>query len=247
MPASSTDSADPPGDKHTRFTTWAQARGVAIQGVQAQHLPGRGHGLITTQPIRAGDRILFIPPKAMFHADPALRRAHPSLRDASPHAHLALSALQAFPSAPPPPPDVDAAGLALWRSTWPSPAAFARCMPLHWPARALACVPPAVRAPLERQRADYARDWQVARPVCEARGWGEAEFAYVWMLVNSRSFYWKAPRAAGGGMVLCPFVDYMNHVPSEGGCGMVKTDRGYEVVADRAYGESSAGACEERR
>jgi hypothetical protein len=38
-------------------------------------------------------------------------------------------------------------------------------------------------------------------------------------------------------MVLCPFVDYMNHAPNGHGCEVKQSGRGYEVVAERDYGK----------
>lgn len=39
-------------------------------------------------------------------------------------------------------------------------------------------------------------------------------------------------------MVLCPFIDYMNHGASgQGTVNVRQTPRGYEITADRDYGE----------
>jgi hypothetical protein len=38
-------------------------------------------------------------------------------------------------------------------------------------------------------------------------------------------------------MVLCPFVDYMNHGPTGSGVTVMQTSKGYEVIAERDYGK----------
>lgn len=215
-------------DKHSLFTTWAKERGVEIHNVAPQQLPGRGLGLMTTAPIKSGSRMIFIPEKAMFKPDAAtIKRS--TLDRTSPQAKLAISALAKF-SAP-------ASDLRAWEATWPTKQDFAASMPLLWPPELLEHLPPAVLPPFERQKADYARDWEAVSPVCEQRGWDEVVFRYYWCIVNSRSFHWKPSAGRAGSMVLCPFVDYMNHGPTGSGCYVAQNGKGYEVTAERDYGK----------
>lgn len=218
-----------PKDKHSLFTTWALARGVEISSVAPQQLPGRGLGLMTTAAVTKGSRLLFVPEKAMFKPDNAFTKRS-GLERASPQTKLALSIMVRFTAAE--------SLLETWQATWPTKGDFDACMPLSWPGELVCLLPPAVLAPLERQRADYARDWEAAERVCEERGWSEEDFRYYWCIVNSRSFHWKpVGKGRAGSMVLCPFVDYMNHGPTGSGCEVMQTGKGYEVVAERDYGE----------
>ena len=84
---------------------WAKERGVEINGVKPQVIPGRGLGLVTTRALQDGDRLLFIPERAMFKPDRELLKRE-SLNQASPQAQLAVSAMHAFG-----PPD---SGLRVW-------------------------------------------------------------------------------------------------------------------------------------
>lgn len=224
--AEAKDFAD--NDKHTLFTAWAEERGVEINSVAPQQLPGRGLGLMTTAAFKAGTRLLFVPEKAMFKPDAAFVKRS-GLDRASPQAKLSLSIMAKFTAA--------GSDLATWETTWPTRQDFDASMPLSWPEELVDRLPTAVLAPLERQKADYARDWEDAKPLCEQRDWDEATFRYYWCIVNSRSFHWKPSAGRAGSMVLCPFVDYMNHGPTGSGVTVTQTSKGYEVVAERDYGK----------
>jgi len=226
-PTSSPKNA-PEDDKHTLFTSWAKDRGVETNSVAPQQLPGRGLGLMTTAAIKAGTRLLFVPEKAMFKPDTAFVKRS-GLERASPQAKLSISIMAEFTPAD--------SQLAPWEATWPTKADFDASMPLSWPRELLAYLPPPVVAPFERQKADYERDWEAAKGLCGERGWDEARYRYYWCIVNSRSFHWKPSAGRAGSMVLCPFVDYMNHAPSGSTVAVMQSGKGYEVVAERDYGE----------
>jgi hypothetical protein len=214
-----------PEDKHTIFTTWAIERGVEINSVKPSETFDRGLGLITTAPIKKGTRLIYVPEKAMFKPD----KSFINLERASPQAKLSLSILAKCNMKKPP--------LAKWTATWPTKQDFDACMPISWDEDLLVYLPPAVAAPFERQKADYAQDWEAAKALCDEHGWGEEDFKYYWCIVNSRSFHWKPTNGGAGSMVLCPFVDYMNHAPNGHGCEVKQSGRGYEVVAERDYGK----------
>ena len=216
-----------PEDKHTVFTQWAEKRGVEISGVKAAYLPGRGMGLVTSRRFKAGERLLFIPEKAMFKPNASLLEAA-SLKDISPQAQLAVSAMVEFS-------ELNSAFTA-WKKVLPTFDDFEYSMPMLSYGRVRESLPPPVLQPLERQEADYIRDEAAVRAFLEERGL-QHFFRYWWLIVNSRSFHWKAPKSKGGVMVLCPFIDYMNHAPTDSACKVVMTDKGYKVVADRNYGK----------
>lgn len=215
-------------DEHQLFTGWAKLRGVEINGVEAKSIPGRGVGLVTTESLEKGDRIIFIPEKAMFRPDATLlKRNH--LTAASPQAELAVSALAAFEK-------LDSSFFT-WQQVLPDENDFQASMPMYWPRELHEFLPPAVRQPLTRQIADYEKDWNAVRELCKRRNFPEERFKYFWMIVNSRSFHWKPPQSRAGIMVMCPFIDYLNHGPTGSGCNVMQNAKGYEVLADRSYGE----------
>lgn len=219
---------NPDDDKHTLFTVWAKERGVEIDSVAPQQLPGRGLGLMTTAAVKEGTRLLFVPERAMFKPDTAFAKRS-GLERASPQAKLTVSIMAKFTA--------EGSELAAWEATWPTKQDFDASMPLSWPEELIDHLPPPVLAPLERQKADYARDWEAAKSLCEQRSWDEATFRYYWCIVNSRSFHWKPSAGRAGSMVLCPFVDYMNHGPTGSGVTVTQTSKGYAVVAERDYGK----------
>lgn len=214
-------------DKHEAFTQWAQDRGVDINGITAAQIPGRGMGLVTTRRINAGERVLFIPEKAMFKPNSKLLE-EAGLKNASPQAQLAVSAMFEF-SEP-------ESAFATWLPCLPTFEDFEQSMPIlsYEPIRDYLPLP--VLQPLERQEADYSRDEADVQDFVTQRDL-KHHFRYWWLIVNSRSFHWKSPKAKGGVMVLCPFIDYMNHAPTGSACNVVMTDGGYKVTADRNYGK----------
>ena len=227
-------------DKHTLFTAWASARGVSIHAsISAAALPSRGIGLVTTAPIPSGTRLLFVPEKAIFALSPK-QLSQAQLATTSPQAQLVLAALLEC--------EKDAQGVfELWRPTWPTLAELEAGMPMCWPQHLRDLLPSSVRAPLTRQIEDWTRDRDAISSV-SAR-WAEEEVRYLWLIANSRSFHWKpastskskTAKPKPGMMVMCPFIDYMNHAPSgdEGGaCKVFQTAGGYEVLAERDYGKS---------
>lgn len=217
-------------DKHARFTQWAKEQGVEIHGVRPARIPDRGLGLVTTKQLQDGDRILVVPEKAMFKPDAHFLKSE-SLDQTSPQAQLALSAMLAFGRAE--------TGLTVWIDTWPTLDDFRHGMPMCWPKDMQQKLPPSLHQPLERQLADYDRDWSASKALCEKYNCDEDVFMYYWMIVNSRSFHWKPPHERAGSMVMCPFIDYINHGPTGSTCRVRQTAKGYEVIADRHYGKHS--------
>lgn len=214
-------------EKHASFTKWAREHGVDINGVTPQALPGRGLGLITTRRIKSGDRILFIPEDVIYKPDTAILRKH-DLERVSSQAKLAMSALVHF---------TEESERSIWKSTWPTKHDFEGCMPLYWNRSIVNTMPKCMSTPFERQASDYEKDWHACSAASSKLGHTEADFRYFWMIVNSRSFHWAPPRKQPGYMVLCPFIDYMNHGPTGSGCTVVQRSDGYEVIAQRKYGK----------
>lgn len=216
-------------DRHQIFTQWARERGVEINGVKPAHLPGRGLGLVTTKRIKEGERLLFIPEKAMFKPDAKMLRRE-GLLQISPQVQLAVSLLAEN--------EIGEPFLKVWKATWPTDSDFKASMPMRWSEETTDLLPPSVDQPLQRQRDDFKKDVDAVDAWLLKSELTHEQFCYYWSIVNSRSFHWKPPRGKGGGfMVMCPFIDYMNHSPSGGSCNISQGHSGYAVKADRKYGK----------
>jgi hypothetical protein len=213
-------------ERHVSFTAWAKARGVIINEVTASKLPGRGLGLVTTAPVKKGEQLLFVPEKAMFKLSAKLL-THDRLKYASPQAHLAISIMVACHDQNSP--------LRVWQDTWPTDEDFKHSMPLRWAESLRDLLPPSVEQPLARQQEDFDKDMAAVQAYLLEHDLKRDNFRYYWSIVNSRSFHWKPPKGRSGSMVLCPFIDYMNHGPSDTTCNVFQRPTGYEVVADRQY------------
>ena len=66
---------------------------------------------------------------------------------------------------------------------------------------------------LNRQARRFVADWNIVSRVFADKAW--EDYAYYWLVVNTRSFYFELPDAKNtrraDRMVMCPFVDYFNH------------------------------------
>lgn len=126
--------------------------------------------------------------------------------------------------------------IAAWRETWPSKEDLECSMPICWANRVLSepkVLPPALRnaseqSPgheplqshsnachlLQRQRQKLEKDWTHF-----SHSGQEADFSnfrYCWLIVNTRCLYHempgtKKPPSIEDRMVLCPFIDFLNH------------------------------------
>jgi len=103
--------------------------------------------------------------------------------------------------------------------------------------------PAGVKGPLERLEVDLRRDGETVGHLFrdadaddevdegvkmerdESGGadeeWWE-DWLYHWILVNTRSFHWKPEGVRVGSMVMCPFLDYMNHCPNGLGVSLLR-------------------------
>lgn len=86
------------------------------------------------------------------------------------------------------------------------------------------------------------RDWAIVSKILpESAHKRYAAYATMWLLVNTRSFYYELPDAKiqparEDRMVLCPFVDYFNH--ADQGCDVSFNERGFTVTSGRSYGSA---------
>ena len=66
---------------------------------------------------------------------------------------------------------------------------------------------------LNQQARKFGADWNIVSRIFPDKFW--EDYAYYWLIVNTRSFYFELPDATNtpqaDRMVMCPFVDYFNH------------------------------------
>ncbi|KAL4878825.1 hypothetical protein BJY04DRAFT_194677 [Aspergillus karnatakaensis] len=119
-----------PGDEHTRFTKWAIANGIKIEGVAPARFPGRRLGMIATRDIEENTTLLTIPTNLMVNIDsiPAsFKSQFPP--GTSIHGILAAYLTHGDPNL--------LKALDPWRAVWPPWSEFENSMPVFWPQRVL--------------------------------------------------------------------------------------------------------------
>ncbi|KAK8074943.1 Ribosomal lysine N-methyltransferase s.t1.c11 [Apiospora hydei] len=138
-------------EPHEQLLQWAEAKGVKLDGIAPQRLPGRGMGIVATRSIQPDEILLEVPARCLRSIETvpkALSRRLP--RDISVHgllaADLALDASDTY---------------AAWNAVCPTPADFAS-MPIHWPPALQELLPGPARVLLARQQAKIERDWAAA-------------------------------------------------------------------------------------
>ncbi|PKS08707.1 hypothetical protein jhhlp_004760 [Lomentospora prolificans] len=209
---------------------WAAAKGVVLNGIAPQRIPGRGIGVLATRPLKPREVILKVPLSAFHTRDtipPQIARKLPRITI---HGLLAASiALQAaeddYPSAP-------------WRAAFPSAADFESTTPFFFPEELQACLPGPARDLLKTQGDKFASDWAIVQPA-----FGDVvsreSYAYHWFLVNTRSFYHVTPSTRAlppsDRMVMISVADLLNHAPE--GCKETFSSAGLSITTDRAYAE----------
>ncbi|KAK8016258.1 hypothetical protein PG993_014447 [Apiospora rasikravindrae] len=117
-------------EPHEQLLQWAEAKGVKLDGIAPQRLPGRGMGIVATRPIQPDEILLEVPARCLRSIETvpkSLSRRLP--RDISVHgllaADLALDASDTY---------------AAWNAVCPTPIDFAS-MPIHWPPGAAGAAP----------------------------------------------------------------------------------------------------------
>ncbi|KAK8061263.1 Ribosomal lysine N-methyltransferase s.t1.c11 [Apiospora phragmitis] len=229
-------------EPHEQLLQWAEAKGVKLDGIAPQRLPGRGMGIVATRSIQPDEILLEVPARCLRSIETvpkSLSRRLP--HDISVHgllaADLALDASDTY---------------AAWNAVCPTPADFAS-MPLHWPPALQELLPGPARALLARQRAKVERDWAAASKLFLSPPlplpplyhltpivtWKQ-KFVHAWLLVNTRTFYHESPRlrrrAKEDRMVLQPVADLFNHAGSRTGwCHVTFDAASFTVRADRRY------------
>ncbi|KAF4548599.1 SET domain-containing protein 3 [Elsinoe fawcettii] len=231
-----TSAIDP---KHSAFSSWATQRGITINGVEPASIPGRGIGLVTNKKIKEGDVLVHVPTDAMIKPQPDLfdkeaEKAGP-LPAPSPQARLAATLMHMESS--------EDEAYRTCSSVWPTADDFESS--LFWyggvgemiPQPLRDSMPTAMRTASTRLVQDFNRDLSSLQALKETpfANITAESFVYFWTIANTRSFAWKPQGRKEGIMVMCPFLDYMNHCSSGEGCGVSMSEDGYTLTANRDY------------
>jgi hypothetical protein len=219
-------------DEDTRrreiFTRWSQTRGIQISGVAPAQLPGRGLGLVATEDLQAGRRIVLVPNNAMLKPNLSTSRVGDleRFKKLSRHAQLTMTLMSECAKADLP--------LQAWTATWPSRSDLRASMPIQWDSCLQDMLPPATQEFLKSQIEEYEGDLRLVSEL-----WGDEldarEFMYYWCIVSTRGFHFKPPGTAPAYTVMCPFLDFANHGPTGSGIKVEQTRNSYEAVVDRHY------------
>lgn len=228
-----------PGEQHTKFIAWAEDHGVTINGIAPAKFVDRGMGIVAAKDIKKGDRLVHVRNTSLVHA------ALPSFRDLKlpenvpVHGRLA-AALAIWYS------DPEQQEYMVWQDVWPTQFDFKSTMPLYYAKELQDLLPHAASTLLTNQRNKLEKDWNDLQKHISTIS--KDLFTYIWLIVNTRTFYWTYPDlpnshprlpkkrkqlTADDCYAMCPFMDYFNH--SDVGCDPQSDSKGYSVSADRDY------------
>ncbi|KJK75307.1 hypothetical protein H634G_09325 [Metarhizium anisopliae BRIP 53293] len=204
--------------------SWARTRGVELDGIAPQQMPGRGIGAVATRSIKAGQVLMTIPAGAILRLDSVPASISSRLPSASIHGLLAAQLAAGCD-----------AETALRRDAMPSLQSFAATTPLFWHRRLRDLLPAGARRLVARQETALERDWAAFHEGFP----GVARDAYLrcWFLVGTRAFYHETDATLGypweDRLALLPVADMFNHagVP---GCAVAFSPEAYTVTATRA-------------
>lgn len=119
----------------------------------------------------------------------------------------------------------------------PTRADLQACMPIFWPAKLQALLPLSAASILAKQQAVFRKDWEA---VSEA--WGDVsrdEYLYMWLLVNSRSFYHTTPQTLklpkSDHMIMQPVADLFNHTAEADCCRVAYDEHFFSMTTGRSH------------
>ncbi|KAI9904299.1 hypothetical protein N3K66_000828 [Trichothecium roseum] len=230
--------------------SWAEPRGIKLNGIAPKPLPGRGIGIIATRDIKVGEEVLHVPAASLRTIANTPERIKGPLKGASVHAILACALHFDLASSSPSSPSPENRDFVPWRDVFPSERDVRSSLPLCWDARLQSLLPHTAAGLLAKQRAKFEADLaavQAAFPSpspslssgtgpAGAVGIGRQAYLYAWLLVNTRTFYHTTPATERGKtrredrMALQPVADLLNHSPTRG-CGVSYDARGFRITA----------------
>ncbi|KAK7417006.1 hypothetical protein QQZ08_011804 [Neonectria magnoliae] len=207
------------------FLPWAEAKGVKLNGVEPQVLPGRGIGIVATQNIRANDVVLSVPLKSVRTIDTVPKAITQVLLPGVSvqgilAAQIALDETDDF---------------TMWRTVLPTREDLEAGVPMMWPKELQDLLPRRAKDLLEKHTTTFRRD---ADFVLKAfPDLTRDDYLYSWVLVNTRTFYNSMPKmktyAQADRLMCMPAADLFNH--ADQGCQLSYSALGYNIVANRAY------------
>ncbi|KAE8373187.1 hypothetical protein BDV26DRAFT_297168 [Aspergillus bertholletiae] len=232
-----------PGEEHLAFTKWAILKGIEINGVAPARFPGRRLGMIATKTIEEGEIMLTVPQTAMLSID-SIPSAFVDLfpKDTSIHGILAaylthgdarlLKDIDAWRNVWPSWQELEDSTPILWPSHLRrSNSVFEEGQDSSLTPSLL---PPSVSGlwnSFEKVPVDIDYDtryqnmlaqeekrlrnaWEQVLSVFPQTEW--KMFAYYWLIINSRSFYYISPGKGepkdwNDAIAMVPYADYFNH------------------------------------
>ncbi|KAL2023521.1 hypothetical protein VTK56DRAFT_2129 [Thermocarpiscus australiensis] len=233
---------------YDEFLRWAQDRGVELHGVEPRPIPGKGIGMVATKPLKANERILYVPASALRTIDTVRSKIRKKLPLGT-TVHGILAADLAL--------DKASSKYAAWNAVVPSREDISASLPLAWhDARLHAFLPRPALALLRRQESRFSRDWAAVQQAFGPSSLPitRADYLYAWLLVSTRTFYYHHPETTATAtrratarfvlprssdddrrsMVLQPVADLFNHADADC-CEVAFGGGGFAVAADRAY------------
>lgn len=122
-----------------------------------------------------------------------------------------------------------------WKAVLPKMSDFEAGIPMLWPRELSDLLPLESRDNLRKREEEFQSGWSVFRDAFPEVPY--EDYAYAWMVVNSRTFYNETPETLKypweDRLALIPVADLFNH--SDDGCKVYYSPNAYHIVADRAY------------
>ncbi|OIW22593.1 SET domain-containing protein [Coniochaeta ligniaria NRRL 30616] len=211
--------------KEADFLTWAESKGVRVNGIELARRPGRGCVVLARRRLKKGQTILSVPIETIrsLHtvSDHVARRLPP---------HTSIHCLLALDIA------LDrSAEFATWKETMPKLLDFEVAQPFFWHENLQNLLPKPAKELLNKQQATFREHWcLVSAAFPQLR---QEEYLHSWFLAGTRSFYYVTSEMEkypiDDRLALMPVADLFNH--AETGCDVSFTPDGYHVLADRVY------------
>lgn len=254
-----------PGDEHLAFTKWAISKGIEINGVAPAHFPGRRLGMIATKTIEEGEVMLTVPQTVMLSIDsiptsfvdrfPEGTSIHGILAAYLAHGDAkSLKELDAWRNVWPSWQELEDSTPILWPAHLRrSNSAYEDDDNLSRPS----LLPPSVsglwnsfeKVPvgvdydtryqnmLAQEEKRLRRAWEQILTVFPDTEW--KTFAYYWLIINSRSFYYISPGKGepedwNDAIAMVPYADYFNH-EDNAACEVRFDHIDYTFTATRRY------------
>ncbi|CAH0019210.1 unnamed protein product [Clonostachys rhizophaga] len=219
-------------DPIDHLLTWADVKGIVLNGIRPRVLPGRGIGILATRDLKANETILTVPSNALRTLDNTSKSITEALQGATVHAILATALCLDFHDTPD--------DFAIWKAVFPSLQDIITSMPLCWPQDLVALLPPKAQTLLSKQSAKFDKDWSVVSSAAASlpASMTRPQFLYAWLLVNTRTFYHTTPATKAklpkeDHMVLQPVADLFNHSPD--GCSVAFGHKGFQITTTHAH------------